>query len=84
MQALDAIGYEGWFTAEMKGGDEAWLKVERSAAAVPLSLALSLNTEGLTAGEYRTTVRVTVLEAFYRTLEIPVILTVADPPPQQP
>ena len=26
MQAFDAIGYEGWFTAEMKGGDEAWLK----------------------------------------------------------
>jgi L-ribulose-5-phosphate 3-epimerase len=26
MQAFDAIGYEGWFTAEMKGGDEAWLR----------------------------------------------------------
>jgi hexulose-6-phosphate isomerase len=25
MAAFDAIGYEGWFTAEMKGGDQAWL-----------------------------------------------------------
>lgn len=30
MAAFDAIGYEGWFTAEMKAGDRAWL--ERVAA----------------------------------------------------
>ena len=25
MRELRAIGYDGWFTAEMKGGDAAWL-----------------------------------------------------------
>ncbi len=26
MQAHDAIGYDGWFTAELKAGDQAWLQ----------------------------------------------------------
>ena len=26
MRQLDAIGYQGWFTAEMRGGDEAYLR----------------------------------------------------------
>ncbi len=73
------------FNAEVTAGEAPWLIAARSAASVPLTLKLSLNTDSLTAGEYRTTLRVTVLEAFHRTLEIPVTLTVTDPPsPTQP
>ncbi|MDX1980339.1 MAG: SBBP repeat-containing protein [Bryobacteraceae bacterium] len=66
------------FDAEVNAGEATWLEVARSGPTVPLRLQLRLNTQGLMAGEYRTTIRVTVLEAFQRTIEIPVVLTVTD------
>ena len=61
--------------------DQPWLKAEASRAAVPMNLKLTADTSGLAPGEYKAVVRVTVEEAFHKTLEIPVTLTVAEPPP---
>lgn len=58
--------------------DAPWLKVEASRAAVPMKLRLAADTTGLAPGEYKTVVRVTVQEAFYKTLEVPVTLVVPE------
>jgi hypothetical protein len=46
-----------------------------------MKVKLEVNPEGLEPGDYRAVIRVTVPEAFRSTLEIPVTLTVSDPPP---
>ncbi len=69
------------FEAAELSADQPWLTLTPSARTVPMKLKLQVNPEGLAAGEYKATIRVTVNEAFYRTLEIPVTLTVSDPPP---
>lgn len=76
-------GCTGPFDAvtEVVVSDQPWLKAEASRAAVPMNLKLTAETGGLAPGEYKAVVRVTVQEAFYRTLEIPVTLTVLEPPP---
>jgi len=59
-------------------GDASWLKLERSGATAPVTLRLAAQPEGLAPGQYSATIRVTVLEAFHRTMEIPVTLTVTE------
>lgn len=58
-----------------------WLKAEASRAAVPMNLKLAVDHAELAPGEYKAVIRVTVEEAFLKTLEIPVSLFVAEPPP---
>ena len=60
--------------------NQPWLTVHVDSRTVPAKLKLNVNMDGLVAGEYRGTLRVTVAEAFHTTLEIPVVLSVADPP----
>ncbi|GEM_PF-1915644 len=74
-QSFDAIGPEN---------DQPWLIVEADSTTVPMKLKLRVNPEGLEPGEYKAVVRVTVNEAFRRTLEIPAIFTVLAPPPAEP
>ena len=45
-----------------------------------MKLKFDVNTEGLAPGTYEATVRITVEEAFKKTLTIPVVLTVSAPP----
>ena len=59
----------------------SWLTVTNDGGAVPMKLKLEFNTDGLEAGEYKTMIRVTVPDAFYPTLEIPVVLKVVAPEP---
>jgi hypothetical protein len=72
------------FEVSEMAADQPWLTLIPDGRTVPAKLKLSINVDGLTAGEYKGTVRVTVAEAFYPTLEIPVVLTVAEPPPPPP
>jgi len=61
--------------------DQPWLTLVADGKTVPMRLKLAVDAAGLEPGEYTAVVRVTVPDAFYRTLEIPVRLRVADPPP---
>jgi hypothetical protein len=61
--------------------DQAWLTVTADGGTAPAKLRLEVNVEGLVAGEYRAVVKVTVPDAYHPTLEIPITLVVADPPP---
>ncbi len=61
--------------------DRPWLKADPNRPAVPLTLKLTADPTGLAPGEYKAVVRVTIQEAFLRTLEIPVTVTVIEPPP---
>jgi hypothetical protein len=47
---------------------------------LPAKLKVHVNVDGVAPGDYRGTVRVTVAEAYRPVLEIPVVLTVAEPP----
>jgi hypothetical protein len=69
------------FDATVPESDQAWLAVRADGRTVPMKLKLDVITDGLEPGEYKTTLKVTVREAFYSTLEIPVVLRVSDPPP---
>jgi hypothetical protein len=64
-------------TTELIAG-QPWLALEASAAAVPMKLKLVASPGELAPGEYKAVIRVTVQEAYYKTLEIPVTLTVTD------
>ncbi|MFN7938511.1 MAG: SBBP repeat-containing protein [Bryobacteraceae bacterium] len=55
---------------------EPWVKVTADGGNVPLKLKVEANTEGMAVGEYTAVVRVSIAEAFYRTLEIPVVVRV--------
>lgn len=67
-------------TTEVKA-NQTWLQLTPGATSVPMPLKLAVNPEGLEPGEYKATVFITVPDAFYRTLEIPVVLEVSDPVP---
>lgn len=73
-QKFDAAGPES---------DQPWLTVVRDGDTVPMAIRLVVNPEGLEPGEYKATIRVTVREAFLPVLEIPVSLTVSEPPPPE-
>lgn len=60
--------------------NQPWLVTTPGAVTVPMPLRLSVNAEGLEPGEYRASVFVTVPDAYYPRLEIPVVLEVTDPP----
>ncbi|MBS1825178.1 MAG: SBBP repeat-containing protein [Acidobacteria bacterium] len=57
---------------------EAWVKVTADGGNVPLKLKVEANVEGMAVGEYTAVVRVSIAEAFYRTLEIPVVVRVTE------
>lgn len=59
----------------------SWLAPVANGGTLPMKLKLEINPEGLAAGEYKASVRITVPDAFYPVLELPVVLRVADPPP---
>lgn len=62
--------------------DAAWLNITPDHAAMPgASVKITPVPDGLSAGEYRTTIRIVVPEALNGVLELPVVLTVVDPPP---
>lgn len=60
--------------------EQPWLTAQASAATVPMQLKLTANHADLAAGVYQAKIRVTVEEAFYKTLEIPVTIVVSSPP----
>jgi len=45
-----------------------------------VKLKIEVSVDGLEPGEYKATVRVSVPDSYLQTVEIPVVLTVADPP----
>lgn len=59
--------------------NQPWLVPAPGTLTLPMPLRLSVNVEGLQPGEYRASVFVTVPDAFYPRLEIPVVLEVTDP-----
>ncbi len=80
-QAMDLDVFSGCtqpFDAVEIAASEPWLTITPSARTVPMKLSLRVNPEGLAEGEHKATIRVTVNEAFHRTLEIPVTLTVTE------
>ena len=60
--------------------DQPWLTVIPDGKTLPMKLKIEANVDGLEPGEYTATVRVTVPDSYLQTVEIPVMLTVADPP----
>ena len=69
------------FEATSPEYDASWLTVGSDFLSVPMKLKFIINPAGLEPGEYQTKVRITVPAAFVPLLEIPVTLTVSDPPP---
>jgi hypothetical protein len=59
---------------------QPWLTIEPAGGSVPLKMNLRVNPDGLAPGEYQAVIRVTIQEAFYKTVEIPVLFTVLEPP----
>jgi hypothetical protein len=84
VEATVASGCTQKFEATEVTSDQPWLTVAGDGTTVPMKLKLDVNTDGLAAGSYTATVRVTVPDAFISTLEIPVVLTVTEPLPEQP
>jgi hypothetical protein len=83
-QPLEGIVYSGCtqqFDAAGPESDQPWLTVISDGGTVPMKLRLEVNPAGLAPGDYRATIRVTVQDAFLPVLEIPVFLTVSEPPP---
>ncbi len=68
------------FEATEVASDQPWLTVVADGTTVPMKLKFDVNTEGLAPGTYEAAVRITVEEAFKKTLTIPVVLTVSEPP----
>jgi hypothetical protein len=70
-------------TFEITGmeSDQSWLTVKSDGNTVPAKLTLEVNPDGLEPGEYSAVIRISIDEAFYKTLEIPVSFTVHPPPP---
>lgn len=58
--------------------NQPWLKLSPGGGNVPMKLSLEVNPDGLAPGEYTAIVRLTINEAFHRTLEIPVVFTVSE------
>jgi len=69
------------FEATGPEADATWLTVASDALSLPMKLKFSINPEGLEPGEYPAKVRITVPAAYEKVLELPVVLTVTDPPP---
>lgn len=69
------------FDATGVSADQPWLKLTPDSKTVNMRLNLAIDPAGLEPGEYKATIRVTVPDSFIRTIEIPVTLRVADPPP---
>lgn len=62
--------------------DAPWLTPIADGGTVPMKLQMEINPEGLAVGEYKAVVRVTVPDAFRPVVEVPVVLRVVEPPPQ--
>lgn len=67
------------FEASEVVSTENWLKLTPDGKTVGMKLKLEIAPEGLEPGEYKAVIRVTVPEAFVRTIEIPVTLRVVNP-----
>lgn len=61
-----------------------WLTAAGDGQTLPMKLRLEVNPDGLAAGEHRATIRLTVPDAFYPVLELPILLRVSEPPPPAP
>ena len=68
------------FEATEVASDQPWLSAVADGTTVPMKVKFDVNTAGLAPGTYEATVRITVEEAFKKTLTIPVVLTVSEPP----
>ncbi|MBM3760777.1 MAG: hypothetical protein FJW36_11080 [Acidobacteria bacterium] len=68
------------FEASEVVSSESWLKLTPDGKTVGMKLKLEIAPEGLEPSEYQAVIRVTVPEAFVRTIEIPVTLRMVDPP----
>jgi len=77
-------GCEQPFDATEVVSDQPWLKVAPAGKTVPMRLGLTVDAAELEPGEHKAVIRVTVPEAYQRTIEIPVVLEVVDPPPPPP
>ena len=75
-----ATGCPQSFEASEVAVDQPWVSLVADGKTLPMKMKLDINPDGLTPGEYKATVRVTVAEALNSTLEIPVTLTVFEPP----
>lgn len=83
-QALEIHALTGCpqkFEASEMTVDQPWITVIPDGQTLPAKLKVIVNVDGLAAGEYKGTIRVTAPDAYISTLEIPVVLTIADPPP---
>ena len=82
MQTVDiSSGCVHKFDAVEISSDQSWLAISSDAKTVPLKLTLTSKVDDLEPGEYKAVVKVRVAEAYYDTIEVPVTLTVLDPPP---
>ena len=75
-----ATGCPQSFEASEVAVDQPWVSLLADRKTLPIKMKLDVNPDGLAPGEYKATVRVTVPEALNSTLEIPVTLTVVEPP----
>jgi hypothetical protein len=85
-EAMELVIYSGCtqdFDISELTSDKDWLRVTSDKRTVPAKLRLDVNVDGLPAGEHKATVRITVPAAYRSTLEIPVTVTVVEPPPAQ-
>lgn len=67
-------------TAEIVS-DQPWVTLTADQSTLPMKLKLDLNTAELQPGEYTARVRVSVPDSYLQTVELPLKLTVAEPPP---
>jgi hypothetical protein len=84
--AQEILVYSGCtqpFEATEVSSDQPWLTLKPGTSSVPMKLLFEVNPDGLEPGEYKATVRITIQEAFYKTLEIPVTFTVLNPPVEE-
>lgn len=71
------------FDVSEASSNRPWIKVQPSAKTVPMQMTVTVDPAGMEPGQYEGTIRVTVPDSFPRTVEIPVVLNVLDPPPAE-
>jgi hypothetical protein len=62
------------------GVDQTWLRVRYEGGTAPVKLTVEVDAAGLAPGEYKAEIRVKLPAAFYSEVNVPVTLTVPEPP----
>jgi hypothetical protein len=69
------------FEASELGAEAEWVVLTPDKQSLPMNLKVEVNVDGMEPGEHKAVIRVVVPDAYLPTLEIPVTVTVSDPPP---